>query len=77
MTCSLNDDVRPISVLAGENGGCGVVYNRLGTVKTVAVAENVMEYCDEVQNKIKGNLESAGFNCDQSGAEAPAETTEQ
>lgn len=70
VTCSLNGDVRPISVLNGVNGGCGVTYNKLGTLKTVAVAENVMEYCDEVQNKIKGNLESAGFTCEQAEAQA-------
>jgi hypothetical protein len=64
VTCSLGEDVRPISVVNGDNGGCGVVYNKMGESKTVAKAENVMEYCDEVQSKIQGNLESAGFTCE-------------
>jgi len=63
VTCSMGDDVRPISVVNGENGGCGVVYNKMGETKTMAVAKNVMEYCDQVQAKIQGNLESAGFTC--------------
>jgi len=64
VTCTLGEDVRPISVVNGDNGGCGVVYNKMGESKTVAQAENVMEYCDEVQSKIQGNLESAGFTCE-------------
>lgn len=63
VTCSLGEDVRPISVVNGDNGGCGVVYNKMGETKTVAQAQNVMEYCDQVQSKIQSNLESAGFTC--------------
>lgn len=64
VTCSLGEDVRPISVVNGDGGGCGVVYNKMGDTKTVAKAENVMEYCDQVQSKIQSNLESAGFTCE-------------
>jgi len=63
VTCSMGEDVRPISVVNGDNGGCGVVYNKMGETKTVAVANNVMEYCAQVQSKIQSNLESAGFTC--------------
>lgn len=57
------EDVRTIAVLDGSNGGCGVVYTKFGNSETVAVAQYNMEYCPEVQNKIKSNLEAAGFTC--------------
>ena len=58
------EDVRTIAVLDGTNGGCGVVYNKFGNDKTVAVAQYNMEFCPEVQSKIKSNLEAAGFTCE-------------
>ncbi len=63
ITCTNGEDVRTITVLNGEAGGCGVVYNKFGVDKTVAVAKNVMDYCSQVQAKIKGNLEAPGFTC--------------
>ena len=57
------EDVRTVAVLDGTNGGCGVVYNKFGNDKTVAVAQYNMEFCPEVQSKIKANLETAGFTC--------------
>ncbi len=63
VTCTLNEDVRTITVLNGADGGCGVVYNKMGVDKTVAVAKNVMDYCSTTSDKIKGNLAAAGFNC--------------
>lgn len=64
LSCSAGEDVRTVSVLNGETGGCGVVYNKAGVDKTIAVANNVMEYCDQVVAKVKGNLEGAGFSCE-------------
>ncbi len=63
VTCTAGEDVRTVTVLNGDAGGCGVVYNKFGEDKTVAVAKNVMDYCSEVQAKIKGNLEAASFTC--------------
>lgn len=63
ITCTHGEDIRTITVLNGDAGGCGVVYNKFGADKTVAVANNVMDYCSQVQAKIKGNLEVPGFAC--------------
>lgn len=63
VTCTSGNDVRTITVLNGDAGGCGVVYNKQGVDKTVAVAKNVMQYCTDIQDKIKGNLEGPGFTC--------------
>lgn len=63
VTCTSKSDSRKISVLNVTEGGCGVVYNKMGEDKTVAMAKVDMNYCDNVSNKIKSNLEGAGFNC--------------
>jgi hypothetical protein len=63
VTCTNKNDSRKISVLSVTEGGCGVVYNKMGEDKTVAVAKADMNYCDSVSTKIKSNLEGAGFNC--------------
>lgn len=62
VTCTNKADTRKISVLTVNEGGCGVVYNKMGSDKTVAMAKS-MSYCDTVSSKIKTNLEGAGFNC--------------
>ena len=63
-TCTSGNDVRIIAVLDGNNGGCGVIYNKMGNNKTIAVAEHNMEFCPEIQDKVKGNLEEANFTCE-------------
>lgn len=63
VTCTNKSDTRKISVLNVTEGGCGVVYNKMGEDKTVAMAKSDMNYCDSVSSKIKTNLEGAGFNC--------------
>lgn len=63
VTCTNKGDSRKISVLNVTEGGCGVVYNKMGEDKTVAVAKVDMNYCETVSSKIKTNLEGAGFSC--------------
>ena len=70
VTCTNKSDTRKISVLTVTEGGCGVVYNKMGADKTVAMAKS-MSYCDSVSSKMKTNLEGAGFNC---GGDATATT---
>lgn len=72
-TCTNKNDSRKISVLNVTEGGCGVVYNKMGEDKTVALAKVDMTYCDTVSGKIKTNLEGAGFSC---GGEAAAAAPE-
>lgn len=74
VTCTNKNDSRKISVLSVTEGGCGVVYNKMGEDKTVAVAKADMNYCDSVSTKIKSNLEGAGFDCG-GGTAAPAGTS--
>ena len=67
VTCTNKSDTRKISVLTVTEGGCGVVYNKMGEDKTVAMAKST-NYCDSVSSKIKTNLEGAGFNCGGAGS---------
>lgn len=75
VTCTNKSDTRKISVLNVTEGGCGVVYNKMGEDKTVAMAKSDMNYCDTVSSKIKTNLEGAGFNC--GGAAAAGSSSDQ
>jgi len=63
VTCSSKGDTRKITIMNVTEGGCGVVYNKAGADKTVAMAKNGGDYCDTVSNKIKSNLEGAGYDC--------------
>ena len=63
-TCAAGDDLRTVAVLDGNDGGCGVVYNKMGSDKTIAVANYEMDFCQKVQNKVKVNLEAANFTCE-------------
>lgn len=74
VTCTNKSDTRKISVLNVTEGGCGVVYNKMGADKTVAIAKSAT-YCDSVSSKIKTNLEGAGFNC--GGAAATGMSSDQ
>lgn len=72
-TCVSKGDSRKISVLSGADGGCGVVYNKMNEAKTVAVAKVDANHCDTVANKIKSNLEAAGFDCGGGSAQPTAQ----
>ncbi len=64
VTCTRGDDIRTIAILNGDSGGCGVVYNKFGANKTIAVANYQLEYCAKVQDKVRANLEGPGFSCE-------------
>jgi hypothetical protein len=74
VTCTNKSDTRKISVLSVTEGGCGVVYNKMGSDKTVAMAKSD-SYCENVSSKIKTNLEGAGFSC--GGAAATGTSSDQ
>lgn len=63
ITCTNGSDVREITVITQEDNSTGVVYKKFDTVKTMAVAKTDPAYADQVAEKIKGNLETAGFTC--------------
>lgn len=62
ITCSAGQDKRLISVKAVDKG-CEVVYDKNGTVTAPGSAQNGTDHCKGIQEKIKTNLENAGFTC--------------
>ncbi len=80
VNCALGRDQRTISLLKRTDAqGWGVVYEKFGTKKTIAIAQNDKSFCDEVVGRVKSNLQNAGFQCDGEGAvsSAPASGAEE
>lgn len=63
ITCRAGEDQRTIAKKSMTGGGCEVLYTKHGETNTIADAKNDVGYCDNVVDKIKNNLTSAGFNC--------------
>jgi hypothetical protein len=63
ITCTSGTDIREITVITQEDSSTGVVYKKFDTLKTMALAKTDPAYADQVAEKIKGNLETAGFTC--------------
>lgn len=61
--CTSGSDQRGIVVLP-KDAGCELHYSKFGTSSVIANAQNSgTEYCDQVQDKVRKNLEAAGFSC--------------
>lgn len=58
----MGDDLRTIAI-AKEGGGCKVDYTKAGSTQTIASAAADFNYCQEKSDKVRVNLESAGFKC--------------
>lgn len=63
VVCKNGSDTRTIEVI-GKDGGCEVSYTKFDQTSTPATAVSGTEHCANVQAKIKGNLEAAGFKCE-------------
>lgn len=65
VNCAAGQDNRTISLLKRTDAsGWGVTYTKFGTTKTIAVVRNDKGFCEEVVARVKGTLQSAGFQCD-------------
>ncbi len=65
VNCAAGQDQRTISLLERTDAsGWGVTYTKFGTTKTIAVARNDKGFCEEIVSRVKGTLQSAGFQCD-------------
>jgi len=71
--CSTGSDKRKVTVIDREaEKDCGVVYEKFGNAKTVAMASHEMAFCDRVAANIKRNLANGGLSCDGDQAAATA-----
>ena len=61
--CTFNGDNRVLAITTNEQGGCELNYTKNGETKSLANSAANASYCEEVQNRVKGNLVTAGFTC--------------
>jgi len=63
VVCTLDGLTREISVI--ENSpGCTVQYTKDGESSEIGRGSSESDFCPNLLNRVKGNLESAGFRCD-------------
>lgn len=62
ISCNLGSDTRTLQVVKNDSG-CVLQYTKSGAISEVASGGVGSNHCDNVANKIKGNLVSAGFTC--------------
>ncbi len=62
INCTMGGDKRTIDVVSNDQG-CSVQYTKAGTSNEVASGSSGSAHCTNVAERIKGNLESAGFSC--------------
>jgi hypothetical protein len=63
VTCTSGTDNRILEIVGRGQAGCELTYTKFGEAKSIATSEANVGYCEEVQNRIKGNLTTAGFTC--------------
>lgn len=62
ITCKNGSDTRTLSVVA-QNSGCEVSYTKFGETTAPASSASGTAHCESVKERIKTNLENAGFQC--------------
>lgn len=60
--CRLDNEVRTIRMLKRLNGSCYVNYTKKGIDQKISESRSV-SVCPEVLNRVKTNLEQAGWRC--------------
>lgn len=63
VTCMSGDVERVLENKTAEEGGCEVVYSKDGGESVIANAQNNLDYCQEVVDRVANKLVAAGFNC--------------
>ena len=65
VNCAMGQDNRTVSIIKRTDDiGWGVVYSKFGSKNTIAIARHERSFCDEIVERVKGKLQSAGFQCD-------------
>jgi len=62
IVCEYSDIKRELKVVQNPDG-CKTEYTKDGTTQEVATGAVGSNFCGEVANRIKGNLEAAGYKC--------------
>lgn len=64
ITCTSGGDVRTLEMSSGDGKVCRLNYTKTGETKEVASGVSDTSKCNEIRDRIKGNLEGAGFKCE-------------
>ena len=62
--CMMKNDKRFVEVRKSGNG-CELAYSKFGNEEIVATSLSGSDHCQKIADRIKGNLENAGFECKQ------------
>lgn len=60
--CSIKSETRTIEIVP-DGKGCKTIYTKSGTPNTVGTGRNGTISCEKIAEKVKGNLEAAGYKC--------------
>ena len=60
--CSHGGDERTLQI-NDKDGGCEIVYTKMGEASPVASAAHGKQHCQDVSEKIQKKLTDAGFTC--------------
>jgi hypothetical protein len=63
ITCKSKQELRVLTNRPVDKG-CEVLYDRNGEQSVAASAKSDPTHCDKVADRIRGNLERAGFSCE-------------
>lgn len=63
VTCTSGDVQRLLENKFSDDGGCEVVYSKDGSESVIANAQNNLDYCQEVLDRVANKLAHAGFSC--------------
>lgn len=64
LVCNLKNDMRKVVIEKGQGKGCEVFYTKFGKKRSIASSLKKSDfYCKSILNKVRANLEEAGFNC--------------
>lgn len=63
VSCAYGENERVLENKFSDNGGCEVLYTKDGSTSSIATAQNELDYCQSVVDRVAGKLADAGFNC--------------
>lgn len=63
VTCVYGDNQRVIENRKSETGGCEVAYTKDNELKIIATAQNEVDHCQEVYDRVLNKLKNADFKC--------------
>lgn len=72
LSCAKEKDARTVEIEAVGKKACNVWYTKFGSRDKIAWSTTGTEHCDKVRGRIEENLKTAGFQCGEPVAAAPA-----